>query len=122
MSIVYLLTAFIALLALMLFVVATTTPSGVGPIGVLFVFLLIYASLVALLALFLLLIQSVLQRKKTKNLYIHTSFKRIMILSFVLAFAPLAILASQSLGQLSMYEFVLIVIFEIIAIFIVMRS
>lgn len=106
--------------ALLLFVVlSTSTPSHIGPVGVLFVFILIYilllggimglfqlASLISVRLATVIKPRRPVQRMSLTHSYYYAS---------VLALVPVMLLAMQSVGEVDWRQLLLVVIFAIIA-------
>ena len=101
--------AFIAIVV----IVQYTTPSQVGPFGVLMLFLCIYTVMVYIIGGILRLVRAVLQRRKplapgrvlsqqTESVYYYAS---------VLAAVPVLLLGMQSVGALSWWSLLLTALF-----------
>jgi len=100
---------------LLLMLVNFTTPTSVGPIGILVFFLLLYLVCLGLLTgvVFLLVYTaSVLTRDQIRiRPILPISVKRAYYFSSVLSLAPILFLAIQSFGGISFLEFGLIIAF-----------
>jgi len=98
----------------------STSPSSIHPLGILFVFLLIYVLVLGVLTFllygFILLVAKV--RKKAD----HLSFRRTYLFASVFALAPIMIVGMSSIGRMGIYEFLLIMAFETVACFYVARQ
>lgn len=107
----------IVLLAVLL---QTTTPATIGPLGILFVFILLYVSVLGVLTFLLFgcsrivtkLASSIIVRKSTMK---SLSLGRSYYYSSVLALAPVLFIGMQSVGEVSVYDVVLVVLFVVIA-------
>ena len=108
--------AFVLLSALL----QSTTPSLIHPLGILFVFLLIYVLALGVLT-FLLYIGSVgIARVRKRN--ITVTLRRAYIYASALALAPVMVVGMSSIGKTGIYEFLLIVAFEIVACFYITKQ
>lgn len=96
-----------------------TTPATIGPLGILLVFVLMYIAALGVLTFLFIAINrltlkfmGVLDSRKT-----HTpmSLTRAYYFASVMALAPVMIIGMQSVGQVGLYEFLLVVIFLIVA-------
>jgi hypothetical protein len=96
-----------------------TTPSGVGPFGVLVFFTLCYIAclgiLVALCYLFFTL------RNKLSKTHISNISKKSYYYGSVLAFAPVILIAMQSFGNIGVLEIGLVVVTMLVACFLVAK-
>ena len=107
----------IVLLAVLL---QTTTPATIGPLGILFVFILLYVSVLGVLTFLLFgcsriiakLVSSIIVRKPTIQ---PLTLGRAYYYSSVLALAPVLFIGMQSVGEVSIYDVVLVVLFVVIA-------
>ena len=98
----------------------STSPSSIHPLGILFVFLLLYVLVLGVLTF--LLYSSILLIAKIRKNTDHLSFRRTYIFASVLALAPIMIVGMSSIGRMGIYEFLLIMAFETIACFYVARQ
>lgn len=103
--------------ALMLLVILlqTTTPATIGPLGILLVFVLMYVSVLCVLT-FLLFFVSKVVAKISSSVTVRRplqplSLTRSYYFSSVIALAPVMLIGMQSVGEVSFYEVVLIVVF-----------
>jgi hypothetical protein len=119
--------AVIALVSVTLLVVLlnVTTPSQVGPFGVLAFFVLVYlvflgvftAAIVSVTALLARLTKSLVMAKPTHKM----STRKAYYLSTIVALAPVMILAAQSFGGIGFLEMGLIILFEALGCFLVIK-
>lgn len=105
-------------LCLLIFMVSVTTPATAGPFGLLVIFISAYLACLGLISFFLYGVSRVwayatagiaLRRRPTVF-----SFRRAYYFSTVLAAAPVMLIWLQSVGSVGIYEFLLVVIFEVI--------
>gem|GEM_PF-784763 len=99
----------------------STSPSSIHPLGILFVFFLIYVLVLGVLTFLLYGIILIIARVR-KKADIHLSFRRTYLFASVLALAPIMIVGMSSIGRMGPYEFLLIVAFEAVACFYVARQ
>lgn len=109
----------IAATMILLIVLQTTTPSTIGPLGILIVFILMYVSVLSVLTFLLFGMSKMVSRISasftvTKPVY-ALSFRRAYYFSSILALAPVMIIGMQSVGEIGIYEIVLIGLFIIIS-------
>ena len=105
----------LCLLSLML---VTTTPASAGPFGLLLLFVSAYLTCLGLISFFLYGVSRVIvyasagfaMRRPMQAM----SFRRAYYYSTILAAAPVMLIGLQSVGAVGLYEFVLVVIFEVI--------
>lgn len=118
---------FLAIILLMDFVVLSailqsTTPSTIHPLGILLVFGLIYTLALCLLTFFLyfgsILLGHFGRRAKDRS---TISLQKSYYYASVLALAPLMVVGMNSVGRTSIYDLVLVMLFEIIALFYITR-
>lgn len=110
--------AFVLLSALM----QSTTPSSIHPLGILFVFFLIYLLALGVLTFFIYGIRLIL--KKARGSKVTSSqmlLRRSYIYASVLSLAPVMLIGISSIGRMGIYEFLLIAAFEVIACFYVAK-
>jgi hypothetical protein len=98
----------------------STSPSSIHPLGILFVFLLIYVLVLG--ALTFLLYGSILLVAKIRKKADHLSLRRTYLFASVLALAPIMVVGMSSIGRMGIYEFLLIIAFETVACFYVARQ
>jgi hypothetical protein len=102
-----------------------TTPNQVGPVGVLVFFALIYiislGIFVGLVYLFssasTFLFKKSISTRPVKRL----STKKLYYVSSILAFAPVLLLAIQSFGGIGFLELALVLLFETIGVFLILK-
>lgn len=115
--------ATIGVLLLMFIVVFlhATNPGSVGPLGVLVFFVALYVMLVCALFLALTAIHSLVLKfappGKTRQLVEPTSTLKRYYYSSVIALAPIILIGMQSVGGVRLFDVVLVLLFEIFAIF-----
>ena len=105
----------LCLLSLML---VTTTPASAGPFGLLLLFVSAYLTCLGLISFFLYGVSRVIvyasagfaMRRPMQAM----SFRRAYYYSTILAAAPVMLIGLQSVGAVGLYEFILVVIFEVI--------
>ena len=105
----------LCLLSLML---VTTTPASAGPFGLLLIFITAYLTCLGLISFFLYGISRVIvyasagftMRRPMQSL----PFRRSYYYSTVLSAAPVMLVGLQSVGAIGIYEFLLVVLFEVI--------
>ena len=105
----------LCLLALML---VLTTPASAGPFGLLVIFLSAYLASLGLISFFLYGITRIVTYASAsftvKRPLQPLSFRRSYYYSTVLAAAPVMLIGLQSVGSVGIYEFILVVLFEVI--------
>lgn len=97
----------------------TTAPAQAGPFGILAVFILMYVSALGVLTFFLYgtsrvsarLSRSITIKKPLQAL----SFNRSYYFSSVIALVPVMFIGMQSVGEVGMYEMLLVITFAVIA-------
>lgn len=109
--------AFVLLSALL----QSTSPSSIHPLGILLVFILIYVLVLGVLT-FLLYAVLLFTAKVRKKDGVIMSFRRAYIFASVLALAPIMVVGMSSIGRMGVYEFLLIIMFELVACFYVARQ
>jgi hypothetical protein len=102
-----------------------TTPTQVGPLGVLFLFGLVYLVCLGIFTALVWYVSRILVglshgRVAAKPLR-QVSDKRAYYLGTILAFVPVLILGIQSFGGISFLEFGLVALFTVIASFLVLN-
>ncbi|MBC7565087.1 hypothetical protein H7100_02590 [Candidatus Saccharibacteria bacterium] len=106
-------------LCLLTLMLVTTTPASAGPLGLLLIFITAYLTCLGLISFFLYGISRIIvyvsagfmMRRPLQLL----SFRRAYYYSTVFAAAPVMLIGLQSVGVIGIYEFILVVIFEVIA-------
>jgi len=105
-------------LCLLIVLLNITTPTTIGPFGILIVFILGYTSLLGVVTYFfyglsrvIVALGSAFTVRKPLNVL---SFRRSYYYSTIFALAPIMIIGLQSVGSIGVYEIVLVVIFVVI--------
>lgn len=116
----------IAALLLVVFL-QTTVPATVGPLGILVVFILIYVLVLGVLTLLLFGGSKIISKVSTpliaKKPIRPLTLRRSYYFSSVIALAPVMFLGMQSVGEVGIYDVILVVLFVMIAcIYIVKRT
>jgi hypothetical protein len=97
----------------------TTVPATAGPLGILVVFILMYVSALGVLTFFIYSISKVsarLSRSITVKRPLQTlSLNRSYYFSSVIALVPVMFIGMQSVGEVGVYEILLVTIFAVIA-------
>ncbi len=101
----------------LILILQTTTPTSVGPLGIIFVFGLLYMSALGLLTFLLIGIHRLLLINKRTAVFARDIFslRQAYYFATVLSLAPIILLAMRSVGGISFYEVILVVLFELIA-------
>lgn len=104
---------------LLVIVLQTTTPATIGPLGILFVFVLMYMSALSVLT-FLLFAASKIVSGVASSMMIRRPMQRLSLLrayyfSSVIALVPVMLIGMQSVGEVGLYDVILIVVFVIIS-------
>ena len=106
------------------FMLTQTSPNKVGPIGILALFTMVYLVFLGLISLFIYGVYRVFSIGQTYFQKDRPSLKKqyrtpdfFLKYSSALAFAPISLIAKQSTGGVGIFEIVLLVIIEIIALF-----
>lgn len=112
-----------AVLALLL--VMLTTPRIVGPLGVLAFFVLVYIATVSLVYLTFRSAVGMVRKILTKGRWLMraegVSNMKLYYYSSVLGLAPVILMGMRSVGEIGVGEILLLVIFEVLAIFYISR-
>ena len=105
-------------------IMQSSTPSHSSPLVILLVFLLLYMSVFGALTFLLYGVRLAVVRigKGKLNDRTNTLFSRSIVYGSVLAFSPIILVAVQSIGGLKLYEIILVVVFEVVAIFYVYKQ
>ena len=105
-------------LCLLTLMLVTTTPASAGPFGLLLIFITAYLTSFGLISFFLYGISRIVVYASTgfamRRPLQPISFRRSYYFSTILAAAPVMLVGLQSVGSIGIYEFALVVIFEII--------
>ncbi|MGD8374087.1 MAG: hypothetical protein PVI21_04515 [Candidatus Woesebacteria bacterium] len=108
----------VLMVVLLFFALSVTSPLSAGPAGILLVFALMYlvalSLLFAALALVLVVVEKVANRTQTIG-------KKLYYIAAIVAMAPIFILALNTIGQLDIKDFILVLILELMACFYVAR-
>lgn len=104
---------------LLVIILQTTTPATIGPLGILFVFVLMYVSVLCVLT-FLLFIASRVVAKLSSSMTVRRPIQQLSLVksyyfSSVIGLAPVMLIGMQSVGEVGFYDVVLIVVFVIIS-------
>jgi len=105
-------------------IMQSSTPSHSSPLIILLVFLLLYMAACGMLTFLLygVRLAVVCISKGKLNDCTNTLFSRSIAYGSVLAFSPIILVAVQSIGGLKLYEIILVVVFETVAIFYVYKQ
>lgn len=105
----------------LLFFVNMTTPATAGPLGILTVFLCLYAIVFSILSFVLFWGSQLFIRLSSpftaKRPLTRLSFRQAYYFASILALVPVMIVAIQSVGTVSIYEVGLIVLFVVLGCF-----
>jgi len=105
-------------LCLLTLMLVTTTPASAGPFGLLLIFVSAYLTSLGLISFFLYGVSRILVYASSgftmRRPMQAMSFRRAYYYSTVLAAAPVMLVGLQSVGAIGIYEFILVVIFEVI--------
>jgi len=109
----------IAAIVLLSILLRTTNPAMIGPLGILVVFILMYVSVLGTLT-FLLFGASKLIGKVSSLLHLKRSVKMLTLgrsyyFSSVIALAPVMFVGMQSVGDIGIYDILLVLLFVVIA-------
>lgn len=109
---------FAAIVALAIFLL-TTQPASVGPVGILFVFILMYMSVLGVLTFLLFGVSRIVVKISSpftvKKPLTAMTIRRAYYFSSVVALAPVMLIGMQSVGEVGIYDLLLVVIFVVIA-------
>ena len=105
-------------LCLLTLMLVTTTPATAGPFGLLLIFLTAYLTSLGLVSFFLYGINRIIVYATAgftlRRPMQAMPFRRAYYFSTILAAAPVMLVGLQSVGSIGIYEFLLVVIFEVI--------
>ena len=108
----------IASLGLLTLMLVFTTPASAGPFGLLVIFISAYVTFLGLISFFLYggnrALAYISRGMTVKKPLPALSFRRSYYYSTILAAAPVMLIGLQSVGSVGVYEFILVVIFEVI--------
>lgn len=113
--------------ALLAVVLQMTTPATIGPLGLLFVFIMLYMAALSALTFFI-FAASWASAKVANSLTVRRplhalSLQRSYYYGSVVALAPVMLLGMQSVGAVSIYETILVLLFAVLGcIYIAKRS
>lgn len=104
----------------------TTTPATIGPLGVLVVFVLLYVAALAI-ATFLIHHGSHWLAKASRAVTVKRpltplGFTRSYYFASILALVPVMLIGMQSVGEIGLYDLLLVVAFAVIACFYVAKQ
>ena len=109
----------LASLCVLSFMLTFTSPADAGPFGLLVIFITAYLTFVGLISFFLFginrLIVMVTAGMTLRKPLAHVTFKRMYYFSTVLAAAPVMLIGLQSVQAISLYEVILVILFEVVA-------
>ncbi len=113
-------------LAILFVIFNSTDPISIGPAGIFGVFLIMYFLSLDIIFIVLHLVHQLKARMKwgvkpDDPSYKPPNYRRSYYVASVLAFAPVFLLALQTIGQLQARDFVLVSIFIAIAVFYVLK-
>ena len=96
-----------------------TSPATAGPFGLLVIFVTAYLTFVGVISFFLFginrLIVMVSSGMTLRKPFLKMEFRRAYYFSTVLAAAPVMLIGLQSVQSIGIYEFILVIIFEVVA-------
>lgn len=106
----------------------STSPAGLGATGMLFAFSIFYIFFFTFFLLLLHILQIIFIRAQPKAsgdefqyTYKNLPIGRQYSISITLAFAPVILIALRSIGQLDLTSAVLVTVFELVAIFYILK-
>ena len=108
------LVANLAAVAVLLVMLNFTTPADIGPLGVLFFFVLIYILMYSVALLVVKIFWKALQKKSQIG-------QKGRLYAAVLAFVPIMLLLAQSVGSLNIFTIILTVLFAFLGCFLVYK-
>jgi len=105
-------------LCLLSLILVTTTPASAGPFGLLLLFVSAYLTSLGLISFFLYGMSRVIVYASSgftlRRPMQRMPFRRAYYYSTILAAAPVMLIGLQSVGAVGIYEFLLVVVFEVI--------
>lgn len=108
----------LASLCLLIVLLNSTTPATAGPFGVLLIFIFIYILLLGVITYFLYWTSHLINHLSivfmAKRPIRAISLKQSYYYSTIIAAAPIMLIGLQSVGMVSLYEFLLIILFVVI--------
>ena len=114
-------------LVLLTVLLQTTTPATIGPLGILVIFVLMYVSAVGMLTFLLWssnrLIARAMAYGSVKRPLQQLSMRKAYYFASVIALAPVMVVGMQSVGEVGVYELLLVMVFvSISCVYIAKRS
>lgn len=99
--------------AMLLFMMQSVSPAAAGPLGILFVLLLMYLIGFSVIAVVVLVLYALLQRLSPayKRRTLQHKMKQSLYVASLLAVVPVTLIAMQSIGGIGVYEIFLVVVF-----------
>jgi hypothetical protein len=120
-----LIAAFLIAVGGLFFITNFTTPDGIGSLGILGTFLLIYVLFFVVIISIYKIVRRIFRIWRSDKLPIELRAKalrrRMIFISAALAFVPLFLICLNSIGQLELRDWLLIVLIEIVAIFYIVK-
>lgn len=108
-------------LLLLVVVLQMTTPVAIGPLGILMVFILMYVSVLGALAFLLYggsrIVARISSSVTVKRPIQPMDFGRAYYYSSVISLAPVMFIGMQSVGEVGIYDVLLVILFVVIACF-----
>ncbi|MEI6851048.1 MAG: hypothetical protein WCK26_03720 [Candidatus Saccharibacteria bacterium] len=105
-------------LGLLVMLLNITTPVTAGPFGILAIFICSYLSLIGIVTFFIYGISKIIAHLSvalvSRKPFEALSFKRSYYFSTVIAAAPIMLIGIQSVGNVGLYEYLLMLVFIII--------
>ncbi|MDX2776276.1 hypothetical protein PV379_02785 [Streptomyces caniscabiei] len=103
----------------LVFLLQTTTPATIGPLGILLVFVLMYIAALGVLTFLIIGVQRLVLKSMSmidsRRSFAPMNTMRAYYFASVMALAPVMIIGMQSVGEVGVYELSLVVIFLVIA-------
>jgi ABC-type transport system involved in multi-copper enzyme maturation permease subunit len=97
----------------------TTTPATIGPLGIFVLFILLYVSVLGVLTFLLFgihkIVRRILQSLGVKRPVDELTFRKAYYFSSVVALTPVMMIGLQSVGEVGIYELLLLALFTVIA-------
>lgn len=105
-------------LCLLVVLLNVTAPTTVGPFGILVVFILGYTSSLGVMTYFLYAVSRIVAHLSSaftvKKPIVPLSFRKSYYYSTIIAAVPIMLIGLQSVGAISLYEIILVLVFAII--------
>jgi hypothetical protein len=105
-------------LCLLLLLLSATTPSSIGPFGILAVFIFAYLSSLGVVTFLIYGVSRIIAflsiTMTVKKPIASLPFRRSYYYSTILALAPVLLIGLQSVNSIGVYEFLLVIVFEVI--------